>query len=129
VLSVFDVFLFIGLFALGYIFDEFYLSYNEWVYQVKDMGFWFNRSFSVWLFATDRKRWAKWSSGGAAFGAVYLGTLMFWLLSVNNITGDVLAGGVLVGVFATSLFAWLFYKYYTSGKPRMPILDYEPTWD
>lgn len=127
VLSVLDVFLFVGVFVLNYIVDEFYLGFNEWVYRVEDMGFWFNRSFLIWLFAKDRKRWVKWSSGVSAFVAVYIGTMLFGLFSVSNITGDVLAGGVLVSVFATGFFAWLFYKYYTSGTSRAPTLDYEPT--
>lgn len=122
-LSVFDAFLFVGLFVLNYIFEEFYLGFNEWVYDVKSMGFWFNRSFSIWLFATDRKRWAKWSSGFCAFGAFYIGALTFWLFSAYNVTVNGLIGGILVSVFATSLFAWLFYKYYTSRKPA---LHYEP---
>jgi hypothetical protein len=79
VLSILDVFIFLGLFVVDFIFNEFYLGFNTWVYEVKDMGFWFNRSFWVWLFATDRKRWVKWVSGFGAFGAVYVGALTFWL--------------------------------------------------
>lgn len=125
-LSVVDVFLFVGLFVVDYFFSAFYLGFNEWVYKVNDMGFWFNRSFFIWLFAKDRKRWAKWSSGFSVFGAVYFGVLIFWSFSPRNITGDVLAGGFLVSVFFTGLFAWLFYRYYTSGESRVPNLDYEP---
>ena len=124
VLSVLDVFLFMGFFVLDYVFHEFYLGFNQWVFEVRDMGFWFNRGFSIWLFAKNRKRWAKWSSGFSAFVAVYVGALVFWFFSARNITGDVLAGGVLVSVFSTGLFAWLFYKYYTSRKPRTPTVDH-----
>ena len=125
ILSVFDVFLFLGFFVADFFFTAFYLGFNEWVYKVDDMGFWFNRSFHIWLFAKDRNRWAKWSSGFSGFGAVYFGVLLFWSLSLRNIAGDVLAGGFLISAFVTSLFAWLFYRYYTSGKSRIPTSDYE----
>lgn len=127
ILSVFDAFLFVGVFVLSYWYDEFYLGFNKWVYEVEDMDFWFNRSFSIWLFAKDRMRWAKWISGSSAFSAVFLGAFIFFLFSLGNIAGDVFAGGFLVSIFFTVIFAWLFYKYYTSGKPRVPTADYEPT--
>lgn len=119
--------MFVGFFVAEGFFTAFYLSYNEWVYEVNNMGFWFNSSFLIWLFAKDRNRWAKWSSGFSGFGAVYFGVLIFWSLSPRNIASDVLAGGFLVSVFVTSLFAWLFYRYYTSGNERVPTSDHEST--
>lgn len=126
ILSVFDVFLFVGFFVADYVFTALNLDFNEWVYKVDDMGFWFNSSFHTWLFAKDRKRWAKWCSGFSGFGAIYSGVLIFGALSFGYIVSDVLAGGFLISVFVTSLFAWLFYRYYTSRKSRMPPSDYEP---
>jgi len=118
VMSVLGAFLFLGSFGLSYVSGEFYLSFNEWVYRVENMDFWFNQSFLVWLFAKDRKRWAKWTSGFSAFAAVYLGVFLFWVFSYRNVAGDALAGGFLVSIFVTVLFAWLFYKYYTTEKSR-----------
>ena len=123
-LSIFDVFLFVCLFMLNYAFDEFYLSFNEWVYKVDEMSHWFNHSFSIWLFAKDRKRWAKWSTGFNSFLAIYFGAFVFAVLSIRYVTADVFIEGVLASIFVTGLFAWLFYKYYTSRKPRKPTFDY-----
>ena len=123
ILSIIDAFLFLGLFAVGAVAADFYLSFNNWVYQVADMGFWFNRSFMVWLFAKDRKRWAKWEAGFSSFGAVYLGAFFFGLFSYRSVTGEIFIGGVLLSILAAGLFSWLFYRYYTSEMPNMGELN------
>lgn len=104
---------------LGAFFADFYLSFNRWVYDVDDMGFWFNPSFMVWLFAKDRKRWAKWEAGYSLLGAVYFGALLFLVLFHPSVTSEIFAGGLLLSIIAAGVFSWLFYKYFGSGTPNM----------
>jgi len=47
---------FLAGFFLGYVLSSFYLGFNEWVYDVEDMNFWFNPAFNIWAFAKDHKR-------------------------------------------------------------------------
>jgi hypothetical protein len=118
-LSIVDMIVFLISFMLGAFFADFYLSFNRWVYDVDDMGFWFNPSFMVWLFARDRKRWAKWEAGFCLFGAVYFGALLFMVLFLPSVTSEIFAGGLLLSIIATGVFSWLFYKYFGSGTPNV----------
>lgn len=112
--SIFNVFLFLGLFALSYMASAFYLSFNAWVYDVEDMGFWFNPSFMTWLFAKDRRRWAKWQTVLNLLFAVYFGTVFFWMASLNKITSEILADGTVFSIAVAILFSLIFYKTYVS---------------
>lgn len=112
--SIFNVFLFLGLFALSYMASAFYLSFNAWVYDVEDMGFWFNPSFMTWLFAKDRRRWAKWQTVLNLLFAVYFGTVVFWMASLNKITSEILADGTVFSIAVAILFSLIFYKTYVS---------------
>lgn len=114
VLSIVNVLLFMGLFVLAYVGSAFYLSFNEWVYEVEDMGFWFNRSFMTWLFAKHRRRWAKWQIGINSILGIYLGALLFGVVSLKQITGESFAEGTLLSIVFLGLFSLLFYKSYTS---------------
>jgi hypothetical protein len=124
ILSIINVFLFLGLFVLSYIVSAFYLSFNQWVYEVEDMGFWFNPSFMTWLFAKYPKRWLKWQSGSGFILAVYFGDLLFGLISLNHVTSESFALGILFGVLATLLFSILFYRSLASRaeEPATTIL-------
>jgi len=114
ILSIINVFLFLGLFVLSYAASAFYLSFNQWVYEVEDMGFWFNPSFMTWLLAKHPKRWMKWQSGFNFILAVYFGALLFGLISLNHVTSESFALGILFGVLATLLFSILFYRSFAS---------------
>jgi len=114
ILSVINIFFFLGLLGLSYVGSTFYLSFNEWVYEVEDMGFWFNPSFTTWLFAKDPKRWLKWQSGFGFVFAVYLGVLLFGLISLNHVTSESFFLGVSVGVLVTLLFSIVFYKAFAT---------------
>jgi len=114
ILSVINIFLFLGLLGLDYIGSTFHLSFNEWVYDVEDMGFWFNPSFMTWLFAKDPRRWLKWQSGFGFVFAVYLGVLLFGLISLNHVTSESFFLGVSVGVLVTLLFSIVFYKAFAT---------------
>jgi len=110
VLSISNVLLFLGLFLLGYVASAFYLSFNQWVYKVEDMGFWFNPSFMTWLFAKHPKRWIKWETGFNLIGAIYLGVLFFAVSSLKNITQESFVTGVIFSIAIFVLFSLIFYK-------------------
>ncbi len=113
VLSILMAFVFLAGFFLSGISSAFSLSFNEWVYDVEDMDFWFNRSFMTWLFAKDRKRWAKWQTCANLIFAVSFGVLLFWSLFRRNLTGGSFFVGISLAVPVTLLFSFAFYKEYT----------------
>ncbi len=112
--SFISVLLFLGLFIFNGWVSAFYLSFNEWVHEVKNMDFWFNPSFMTWLFAKHRERWAKWTTGIGSILSIYLGALFFGLLSLKQITLETFVAGTLLSILVVSLFSWFFYKSYTS---------------
>jgi hypothetical protein len=112
--SFFSVLLFLGLFVFSGWISAFYLSFNEWVYQVENMRFWYNPSFMIWLFAKDYKRWVKWNTGGGLVMSLYLGALLFWLLSLGKIVVEIFLAGIFLTILVASLFSWFFYKSYIS---------------
>jgi len=120
VLSIIGIFLFLGSFVLGGFLSAFYLSFNEWIYKVEDMGFWFNPSFLTWLFAKHRERWAKWQTGASLFFAVYLGILLFWISSLEAITQETFMTGALFSTVVVGLFSLVFYKLYISRLEASP---------
>jgi len=112
--SFISVLLFLGLFIFSGWMSALYLSFNEWIYQVDDMGFWFNPSFMTWLFAKHRKRWAKWTTGTGSILAIYLGALIFWILFLKQIILETFLVGTLLSIPVVILFSIFFYKSYTS---------------
>lgn len=112
--SLTNIFLFLGIFILEIYGSVFYLSFNEWIYQVKHMDFLFNPSFMIWLFAKDRKRWAKWSMGYVYVFTVIMGTILFQLITLGKIPSEIYGIGVIVGIVIFSLFTYLFYLSYTT---------------
>lgn len=112
--SILNVLLFLGLFALSYAGSAFYLSFNAWVHDVEDMGFWFNPSFMTWLFAKDPRRWAKWQTVLNLLFAVYFGVFLFWMASLNKITSEIFIAGTVVSIAVAVLFSLIFYKAYVS---------------
>ena len=118
--SFISVLLFLGLFILGYVVSAFYLSFNEWVYEVEDMGFWFNPSFMTWLFARHRKRWVKWQTFLNLILSIYLGVSFFWLMSLKQITQETLVTGTLLSIPVVIVFSMLFYKAQISRLEESP---------
>ena len=112
--SFISVLLFLGLFILSYAFSAFYLSFNEWVYEVKNMDFWFNPSFMTWLFAKHYERWVKWTTGTSLIVSIYLGALLFGLLSLNQIILETFVIGTLLSIPVVISFSIFFYKSYIS---------------
>jgi len=115
VISIISIFLFLGIFGLSYVIYTFDVSFNEWVYEVEDMDFWFNSSFITWLFAKHPKRWAKWQTVITLILAIYLGVFLFWAVFRGNITQESLIWGTLFSIAAVGLFSFFFYKSYVLG--------------
>jgi len=112
--SFISVLLFLGLFYFSYAVSAFYLSFNEWIYQVKHMDFWFNPSFMTWLFAKHYERWAKWTTGISSILSIYLGVLLFGLLSFRQVILETFVAGILLSIPVVASFSILFYKAYVS---------------
>jgi hypothetical protein len=53
---------FFAAYLLYYLESGILVDFNKWLEDVEEMSPWFNRMFLCWLFANDRKRWAKWAS-------------------------------------------------------------------
>lgn len=115
VLSITGIFLFLGFFVLNGFFTALHLSFNQWIYEVEDMGFWFNPSFMTWLFAKYRRRWAKWQTGLSLLFAIYFGDFLFLIFSLKNITQETFVIGTLFSVGIVGLFSFIFYKSYVAG--------------
>jgi len=112
--SFISVILFLGLFIFYGLGSAFYLSFNEWIYKVENMGFWFNPSFMTWLFAKHRKRWAKWTTGMSSIFSINLGAVLFGLQSFKQIMLETFLVGILLSIPVVILFSRFFYKSYTS---------------
>jgi len=118
ILSIINISVFVGLLAVSYAVEGFHLGFNEWVYEVEDMGFWFNSSFMMWLLAKHPKRWLKWQSGLNFLPAVFIGAALFGLISMNHVTSESFLLGILFGVLITLLFSILFYRSFASKAAK-----------
>jgi len=109
---------FFGAFGLEYAVDAFRLDMNPWVFDVKDMDFWFNPMFLTWLFGRDRRRWAKWTTASSLIVAVILGTTLAILASIERATRDVMLIGCVFGMTFTILLGGvvLYYGYWKHTK-------------
>jgi len=114
ILSFISIMLLIGSFILSIVASAIHLSFNEWIYEVDDMDFWFNPSFMTWLFAKDRKRWAKWQTAIVAIISMEFGVLLFGLISFKQITLETFLWGTIFSTAVVSSFSFFFYKSYIS---------------
>ncbi len=110
--SLTNIFVFLGLFALGAYFTAFHLSVNEWIHQVRHMNFLFNPSFMTWLFATNRERWAKWSIGYGYISTILTGPIFFLAFIYGKIPAGTLEVSVLISIVILGIFAYFFYIFY-----------------
>ena len=117
-ISALSVLLFMGSFAFSYAVADFYLGFNEWIYEVDNMNLWFNPSFLVWLFAKDRKRWVKWSIGDSLFGSLFIVILLFASTTTQVAAPDTIIYGSVASIAIASLFAFIFHKAYISEPER-----------
>lgn len=113
-LSFISVLLFLGFFILNGFFCFLYLDFNEWIYDVENMGFLYNPVFMIWLFAKHRERWAKWQTVFSSMVSLFLGVSLFWLISFEQITQETFVTGTLVSIAVVVLFSFVFHKSYVS---------------
>lgn len=114
ILSLIGMVLFLGAFLLSLITSAFYLSYNDWVYKVTDMSFWFNPIFMVWLFAKHRTRWAKWTTATSLILSILWGFMLFGIISLKQIEQEAFVTGASISIPVTILFSIFFHKSYVS---------------
>lgn len=114
ILSFTSIILFIGIFILSVMASAIHLSFNEWIYGVNHMDFWFNPSFMTWLFAKHRKRWVKWQTILNVMISMEFGILLFGFISLRQITLETFLWGTLFSIAVVSSFSFFFYKSYIS---------------
>jgi len=114
IMSLMIAVLFLAFFYLGYLCTEFYLAFNEWVYEVEDMCSLFNRNFMVWLLAKYPRRWAKRAVASSFLLAACFGIWLYLFITKENTTFQVAWQGTLLSTTITVLFSFAFYKNYIS---------------
>jgi hypothetical protein len=82
-------FCFILFFGLEYIFVSIQLERNPWVKDVKEMSFWFNPAYFLWLFHVNRKKWSKFVTATTLLITVIV-ILNFWLVLAPTSTSTTL---------------------------------------
>lgn len=108
--SLISIVLFLAFFGSSYFFFSLQLSFNEWIYEVENMGFWFNRSFMVWLLAKHPKRWLRWQTAANVVLAAYFGILVFWIFSSELVVFETAVLGAGTSIAITMTFSFSFYK-------------------
>jgi len=102
---------FLLVFALDYGITTFRLDWNPWVKDVKEMHFWFNPMYFVWLFHTHRKKWAKWTTALSLIAAILIVTTFAMpLIAVSTSAAHQnIFFGWLIGMTLTGPFALTWY--------------------
>lgn len=109
-LSFINILSFLLFFGFCYVAAAFHLSFNEWIYNVEDMSFWFNPSFMTWLFAKHRERWAKWATAFSLLCSLVWGFIPFRIILTWQMTQETFLLSILPSIVVASLFAFAFYK-------------------
>lgn len=108
--AILSIFMFVFIWYGNYAMHVFYVAFNEWVYDVENMSFWFNRSFWVWLFAKNRKRWIKLNIISIIFLGPFMANFLFGAFTWWYVTVSFLAVGYAFSQALTFVFAFIFYK-------------------
>lgn len=114
VTSLISIVLFLAFFGLSYFSFSLQSSFNEWLYEVEDMTFWFNRSFMTWLFIKHPERWAKWQTGVTLLIADWFDIPVFWFVSSRLVFFETAVLGVAASIPITVIFSYTFYKSFVS---------------
>lgn len=104
-------------FALDYGVTAFRLNQNPWVKDVKEMHYWFNPMYFVWLFNVNRRKWVKWTTALSLIATIMVITTIAMALTAYQITltpvlGQSIFAGWLFGAALTIPFAIAWYKNY-----------------
>jgi len=108
---------FLLFFALDYGVTALRLNQNPWVKDVKEMHYWFNPMYFVWLFHVDRKKWVKWTTALSLIATIMVITTIAMALAAYQVTltpvlGQSIFTGWLFGTVLTIPFAITWYKNY-----------------
>jgi len=103
---------FVLIFALDYGVTTFRLDWNSWVKDVKEMSFWFNPMYFVWLFHANRKKWAKWTTALSLIAAILIvTTFAVPIVAVSALTAHQnIFFGWLIGMTLTIPFGLAWYQ-------------------
>jgi len=114
--------LFMGFFYLIHFIESWRFELNLWVVDVKDMDGGFNPMGTTWLFYHDHKKWTQWCTIMSLIFAVSFGTLFGWVFVFILSASPIILGnlwtsfsvGWTIAMMLMVLFAFSWYKYYTS---------------
>jgi len=111
------IFCFLSLFALDYGITALRLDKNPWVKDVKEMRYWFNPMYFVWLFHVNRKKWVKWTTALSLIATLIVVPaivlpLTSYQLILTPVSGQNIFAGWLVGTILTIPFAIAWYQNY-----------------
>ncbi len=103
---------FLIIFALDYGVTTFRLDWNPWVKDVEEMRFWFNPMYFVWLFDTNRKKWAKWTTALSLIAAILIVSMFAMPLIIVSTPAahQNIFFGWLIGMTVASPFALVWYQ-------------------
>jgi Na+-driven multidrug efflux pump len=107
--------IFFSLIFISEVDAELRLQANPWVEDVKDMDFWLNPMFFIWLYCHDRKRWTKWTTLFGLLFAPLMGFIIVLLIilpTLNRMTVEGLVTGFFVGTAFTTLLGIVHYERY-----------------
>jgi len=110
---------FLLFFALDYGVTALRLNQNPWVKDVKEMHYWLNPMYCVWLFHVNRKKWVKWTTMLSLVATIMVITtiamaLTAYQLTLTPVLGQSIFTGWLFGTVLTIPFAVAWYKNYES---------------
>jgi len=109
---------FFGFFFLAYISSAFYSAMNPWVEDVEEMEWPFNPIFFTWLFETDRRRWALWTTIITLLLTVPLGTIFSSILTSPRMVLEASIVGFALGTLFAIFIAVAWYEGF--WVPRTP---------
>lgn len=108
---------FFGFFLLSYVSTSFYASVNPWVSSVEEMEWPFNPMYFTWLFETDRRRWALYTTLLDLLFTILIGTLIaHFLILYQRTTFNKSLIGFSVGAVFVLYVALSWYRGF--WKPR-----------
>jgi len=119
--------IFFGMFFLSYIGCAFYAEVNSWVSEVDRMDWGFNPMYGTWLFATDRRRWARYVTIIFALFSPFIGVLFIFAVTRGGIDLNSSLIGFSVGSGFLTFLAFSWYEGF--WKPRTKEIETEEFYE
>lgn len=105
------------IFAVDYGATALRLDWNPWVKDVKEVRYWFNPMYFVWLFHVNRKKWVEWTTALSLIATLIVVPMIalpltsYQLISTPMLGQNIFAGW-LIGTVLTIPFAIAWYQNY-----------------